>query len=50
MRKLTLLVAVMFATFSFAQDKGQWSFGIGTDFTTTAGFLKLLLGILLWMV
>ena len=34
MKKLTLLVATfMFAAFSFAQDKGQWSFGIGGDFT-----------------
>ena len=34
MKKLTLLVATfMFAAFSFAQDKGQWSFGVGTDFT-----------------
>ena len=33
MKKLSLLVAIMVATFSFAQDKGQWSFGIGTDFT-----------------
>ena len=36
MKKLTLLVAIMFATFSFAQDQGQWSFGVGGDFTTPA--------------
>jgi len=35
MKKLSLLVAIMVATFSFAQDKGQWSFGVGSDFTTT---------------
>ena len=53
MKKLTLLVAIMFATFSFAQDKGQWSFGIGTDFTTgaDAGFPEASVGYhLLWMV
>ena len=34
MKKLTLLVAtLMIATFTFAQDSGQWSFGVGTDFT-----------------
>jgi len=44
MKKLTLLVAIMVATFSFAQDKGQWSFGIGTDFTTTAGFPEASVG------
>ena len=38
MKNLTLLVAIMVATFSFAQDKGQWSFGIGTDFTSTTDF------------
>lgn len=35
MKKLTLLVAaVMLSAFSFAQDKGDWSFGVGGDFTT----------------
>ena len=35
MKKLTLLVAtLMFATFSFAQNSGQWSFGAGADFTS----------------
>ena len=38
MKKLTLIVATfMFAAFSFAQDKGQWSFGIGGDFTNIEG-------------
>ena len=35
MKKLTLLVAtLMIATFTFAQNSGQWSFGVGTDFTS----------------
>ncbi len=35
MKKLTLLVAtLMMATFTFAQNSGQWSFGAGTDFTS----------------
>ena len=35
MKKLTLLVAtLMVATFSFAQNSGQWSFGAGADFTS----------------
>ena len=34
MKKLTLLVAtLMIATFTFAQNSGQWSFGVGSDFT-----------------
>ena len=35
MKKLTLLVAtMMIATFTFAQNSGQWSFGAGADFTS----------------
>jgi len=35
MKKLTLLVAtLMVATFTFAQNSGQWSFGAGADFTS----------------
>ncbi len=35
MKKLTLLVAtLMVATFTFAQNSGQWSFGAGGDFTS----------------
>ena len=35
MKKLKLLVAtLMMATFTFAQNSGQWSFGAGTDFTS----------------
>ena len=35
MKKLTLLVAtLMVATFTFAQNSGQWSFGAGSDFTS----------------
>ena len=38
MKKLTLFIAAfMFAMFSFAQDSGQWSFGVGGDFTTPGG-------------
>ena len=38
MKKLTLFIAAfMFAMFSFAQDAGQWSFGVGGDFTTPGG-------------
>ena len=34
MKKLSLYaVAILFTAFSFAQDKGQWSFGAGGDFT-----------------
>ena len=34
MKNLTLIIAAfMFASFSFAQDAGQWSFGVGGDFT-----------------
>jgi len=35
MKKLTLLVATLIvATFSFAQNSGQWTFGAGADFTS----------------
>ena len=39
MKKLTLIFATMFATFSFAQfEQGTMTFGAGQMFTTTAGF------------
>ena len=35
MKNLIITIVLMFSTFTFAQNQGQWSFGIGTDFTTT---------------
>ena len=35
MKKLSLIVAtLLIATFTFAQNQGQWSFGAGADFTS----------------
>ena len=35
MKNLTITLALILSAFSFAQDKGQYTFGIGTDFTTS---------------
>ena len=34
MKNLTIILALLISAFTFAQEKGQYTFGIGTDFTT----------------
>jgi len=35
MKNLTIILALIISAFTFAQDKGQYTFGVGTDFTTS---------------
>jgi hypothetical protein len=35
MKNLTITLALIMSAFTFAQDKGQYTFGVGTDFTTS---------------
>ena len=35
MKNLTITLALIMSAFSFAQDKGQYTFGVDTDFTTS---------------
>ena len=35
MRNLIILLALCMSAFTFGQDQGQWSFGIGSNFTST---------------
>ena len=35
MRNCIILLALLMSAFTFGQDQGQWSFGVGTNFTST---------------
>ena len=36
MRNFIILLALCMSAFTFGQDQGQWSFGIGSNFTSTS--------------